>query len=354
MSTRPMTLSSRLRTDRPRRPLGPHRPFWVGTTALAVVVVMVAALLMVRFAGFGYTVYRAEFAQAAQLRAGDYVSVAGVSVGEVKSIALAGEKVVVQLKVRSDVVMGENTRAAIKLTTLLGSRYVELRPSGVKPLADSTIPLSYTEIPYDLQALLADATPTFESIDTEQMARAIEVFARQLDGLPASLPQAMTNLRALSGIIAERRDQIGDLLRATATITTTLRRQQASLGQLVFQGRDLLAEFVSRREAFQGLMESVTRIVELLSKIVVNDGPAFEELLVNLRDLTALVSDHDDLFRNLLQVMPIPIRNVTNATGFSPALEFNARNGLIVDDWLCAISGRAQQFDLVEYFKDCK
>jgi virulence factor Mce-like protein len=330
-----------------------NKQFWIGVVALTMAAVVVAGLLLARTAGFGYTRYEAEFAQAAQLRVGDNVSIAGISVGEVRSVALAGDRVLVGLRVRDDVTLGAHTRAAIKLTTILGSRYVELRPRGPEPLSDKMIRLDYTEVPYDLQSLLADSTSTFEQVDADRLASGLTVLSEQLDGLPAALPQAMTNLQNLSGIIAERRTQIGTLLQASATLTNTLHRQQANLGQLVFQGRDLLAEFVSRQASFRQLMSSVTQLVELLSKVVVADRPAFEQLLNDLRELTAMASDNDQLFRNMLQTLPIPIRNLTNATGSAPALEFFPANGSLVDDWMCAISGRATQFDLVEYFQDC-
>ena len=42
---------------------------------------------------------------------------------------LDGDQVVVTMKIKHSVALGADTRAAIKLTTLLGSRYVELRPA---------------------------------------------------------------------------------------------------------------------------------------------------------------------------------------------------------------------------------
>jgi hypothetical protein len=66
-----------------------------------------------------------------------------------------------------------------------------------------------------------------------------------------------------------------------------------------------------------------------------------------------MAAEHDDLFRNTLQTLPIPIRNLTNASGTAPALDIFPANGILIDDWMCAISGRATQFNLVEYFKDC-
>lgn len=335
------------------RTLESFKPLWIGTIAIATVVIVAAALLAVKAAGVGYTRYSAEFLQAAQLRAGDNISVAGVHVGEVHDVRLDRDKVVVAMRVRDDVPLGADTRAAIKLTTLLGSRYVELRPSGSTPLPDRRIRLSYTEVPYDLQSLLADATTTVEELDVDSLVTALGSLSGQLEGLPEALPQAMENLETLSGVIAQRRDQIGELLEGAAVITGTLHRQQASLGQLVYQGRDLLTEFVARRESFHRMMASLSSLVSLMSKLTGPDRAAFEHLLVNIEKLTAMFGDNADKLRNLLQVLPIPIRNITNGTGTAPALEFNFSAGLMIDDWMCAISGRAQQFNLTEYFKDC-
>jgi virulence factor Mce-like protein len=335
------------------RPLESYSPFWIGMIAIAMVAVVGAGLLMIRAAGPGYSRYTAEFAQAAQLRSGDNVTVAGVHVGEVDDVRLSGSRIVVDMRVRDNVPLGAETRAAIKLTTLLGSRYVELRPGGQGSLDDRRIVLSNTEVPYDLQSLLADATTTVEELDVERLVTALGSLSQQLDGLPDALPQAMENLKRLSGVIASRRDQIGVLLEGAATVTGTLHRQQAALGQLVYQGQDLLTEFVARRQSFHRMMGSLTSLVSLMSKLVGPDRAAFELLLGNLRDLTAMFSDNDEKFENLLQVMPIPLRNITNGTGSAPALEFNFSAGLMIDDWLCAISGRAKQFNLTEYFKDC-
>lgn len=335
------------------RPLESYSPFWIGLTAIALVLVVAGALLTVRAAGLGYHRYTAEFAQAAQLRSGDNVTVAGVHVGEVEDVRLAGNKILVDMRVRDDVPLGAQTRAAIKLTTLLGSRYVELRPAGAGRIEGRRIALSYTEVPYDLQSLLADATTTVEDLDVDRLVTALGSLSQQLEGLPEALPQAMGNLKKLAGVIADRRDQIGALLQGAATVTATLHRQQAALGQLVYQGKDLLTEFVARRQSFHRMMASLTRLVSLMSNMVGPDRAAFEQLLGNFQNLTAMFSEHDDKFRNLLQVLPIPIRNIANGTGSAPALEFNFSAGLMIDDWMCAISGRAKQFNLTEYFKDC-
>jgi virulence factor Mce-like protein len=267
---------------------------------------------------------------------------------------LAGDHVEAELKVQNDVALGEDSRAVIKVTTILGSRYLALQPAGDGSLPDDTFDLSRTDVPYDLQEALTDVTTTFEQVDSDKFAETLDILGRQLQGLPPIVPQAMANTHTLSTIIAERRDQLGSLLETTEMVSSTLRRQQSNIGSMVRQGNDLVGEFVMRRASFQALMDSITNLVERLSDIVIDDRPELEALLVNVRELSDLLAQHDDLLRSILQSGPLALRGLANATGNGNAVDFNAANGLAVDSWMCAISGRAKQFGMIEYFQDCK
>jgi ABC-type transporter Mla subunit MlaD len=158
----------------------------------------------------------------------------------------------------------------------------------------------------------------------------------------------------LSTIIAQRRDQVGQLLRNTERVTNTLHNQQSRIGNLINQGQDLMGVFVSRRAVFHAMMQSLQSLVDVLSRIVINDRPALDALLRDMGDFTTLMGKHNDLMRNMLQVSPVLMREVANMTGDGNALVGNGPGGLVIDSWMCAISGRAKQFGMIPYFKDCK
>ncbi|MCV7284948.1 MCE family protein [Mycolicibacterium wolinskyi] len=344
-------------TPKPRRrrpPLENRNRTLLGVIAVAVVSVLVATLLLIKVANIGYREYTAQFLQAAALRPGNPITVAGIPVGEVMSMKLAGDHVEAALKVRNDVALGEDSRASIKITTILGSRYLALYPEGSGSLPDNTFGLTHTEVPYDLQEALADVTRTYEQVDTDKFAQSLAILGEQMKTLPPVVPQALENTHTLSTIIAQRRDQLGELLKTTELISTTLRRQQATIGNLVNQGNSLLGEFVARRATFHAMMDALTNLVQTLSNIVIDDRPELEELLRNLRELSGMLGQHDDLLRSILQSAPIALRGLANATGTGNAVDFNATNGLLIDSWMCAISGRAKQFNMLQYFKDCK
>jgi len=340
----------RLRT----RPPESYNKTWLGFVAVVVVAVVIGAMLAVHVLGAGYRHYTAEFLQAASLRPGNPITVAGIQVGTVTSMKLDGDHVEAGLKIRDNVALGSQSKAVIKLATILGARYVAIAPDGPGQLPHSTFDLSHTEVPYDLQSALQDAATTFEQVDSDRFAQSLAVLGKQLKGLPELVPQALANMDTLSTIIAQRRDQVGQLLRNTERVTNTLHNQQSRIGNLINQGQDLMGVFVSRRAVFHAMMQSLQSLVDVLSSLVINDRPALDALLRDMGDFTTLMGKHNDLMSNMLQVSPVLLREVANMTGDGNALVGNGPGGLVIDSWMCAISGRAKQFGMIPYFKDCK
>lgn len=326
----------------------------VGLVALAVITAVLASLVIITRVGPGYRRYSAEFTQAAALLPKNPVTVAGIPVGTVTGMKLVGDRVRVDMKVQNNVKLGKDTRAVIMVTTILGSRYLALYPGGDDSLPDNTIDLDHTDVPYDLQQALQDVAVNYGEVDTDDLARAIELLGKQIESMPPLIPRAMDNLKKLSTVMADRREQLGSMLKTMDLVTTTLRRQQSSIGSMVRQGQELLGEFVMRRAAFHAMVQSLTSLVTVLDGTIVEDRPKLEALLTDIKRLSGLLAQRDDMLRNILQSAPVALRGVANASGTGNALDTTFTNGLVIDSWMCAISGRAEQFSMIEYFKDCK
>lgn len=335
------------------RPIEGYHPIWVGAASVTVMALVVMTIVGIGRLSLNHTGYQAEFAQAAQIRPGDQVTVAGIEVGTVRDLALTGDHVTVRFSVGNGVRLGRASRAAIKLTTLLGRRYLELSPAGDGELPSRTITLANTSVPYNLQATLADATTTFEQVDADRIAASMAELSNGLAGVPEALPEALQNVKALAGVIGARRDQLGSLLRNVDAITGIIRDQKADLGALVIQGRDLLQMITARQAALHRLLDGTTALVEVL-KTLFNDEPAVNQLLANMHQFAEMAATHDALVRNTLQAMPVAFRNLANASGSGTALDINLPAGVLIDSWMCAISGRAKQFGLAQYFTNCE
>src|SRR5262249_9998206 len=115
------------------KPLSERNPIVVAIVGLLLLAALAllafnAANLPIIGGGTGYTAY---FAEDAGLAAGNEVRVAGVTVGHVTGISLAGNKVAVTFKVKGTWV-GNETTAAIKIKTLLGDKFLALDPLGTR------------------------------------------------------------------------------------------------------------------------------------------------------------------------------------------------------------------------------
>ena len=147
-----------LRRATPRRPrvsvpFRERNPVVVGAISLAVV----AALILLAFNADklpiigGGTTYYADFTEAGGLKANDEVRIAGVRVGKVDSVSLDGDHVKVAFRIQDGADFGADTRAAIKVKTLLGAMFLSLEPAGPGQLLDGAeIPTTRTTSPYDV------------------------------------------------------------------------------------------------------------------------------------------------------------------------------------------------------------
>ncbi len=326
----------------------------IGLFALAVITALLAGLVILTKVGPGYKRVSADFLQAAALLPKNPVTVAGIPVGTVTGMRLNGDRVTVDMRIQNNIELGKDSRAVIMVTTILGSRYLALHPGAGGPLPDNKIDLNHTEVPYDLQQALQDVAVNYGEVDTDQLARAVEVLGEQVQGLPPLIPKTMDNLKRLSKVMSERRDQFGSMLKTMDLVTGTLRRQQTSIGSMVNQGQQLLGEFVTRRAAFHELIQSINSLVNVLDDTVVDDRAEIEELLANMDTLSGLLAKNEGMLTSILESAPIALRGIANATGTGNSLETNFPNGILVDSWMCAISGRAKQFGMIQYYKDCK
>src|SRR4051794_18212339 len=154
-------------------PFRERNPVPIGAIGLVVILALLVLAFnadRVPFIGGG-TTYHALFADASGLKPGDDVRIAGVKVGKVTSVDLAGAAVRVGLQVDPGAHIGTDTHADIKIKTLLGQKYVALTPGGAGSL-DGDIPLARTTTPLDVTAAFNGLGQRAGKIDTHQLAQA--------------------------------------------------------------------------------------------------------------------------------------------------------------------------------------
>ena len=142
----------------------------IGIVAILLLLILSFNANALPFIGGG-TTYHADFADGGGLKSGDDVRIAGVKVGKVTGITLQGAMVRVALQVNTSAKIGDQSRADIKIKTLLGQKYVALSPAGTSTL-HGDIPLSRTSSPLDVTQAFIGLGQRVGDIDTKQLATA--------------------------------------------------------------------------------------------------------------------------------------------------------------------------------------
>lgn len=299
--------------------------------ALGIVLLVVIGLLAYFWDDLpivgGGTGYAADFTESGGLVAGDEVRIAGVKVGTVTGVALAGGHVRVTFRVR-DAWLGDASTAAIKIKTLLGDKYLSIDPLGPQdqnPAQD--IPLRRTVAPYDVQQALGDLAGTVGKIDTSQLARSFEAIATTFANTPSDLHDALTGLASLSRTIASRDNQLAQLLANTKQVSGAVADDDTQFQQLLSDGNQLLSELDDRRTVIGSLLTGTQALAQQLSGLVADDSAQLGPMLTELDQVTTVLQRNEDNLNRALSLAGPYYRLVGNTLG----------NGRWLDAYVCGL-----------------
>ncbi|MEV6323294.1 MCE family protein [Nocardia sp. NPDC051787] len=265
--------------------LGQRSPAFMGVLGLAIVLlVTVSAFFLDRLPIIGAgTKYTAEFTEAAGLKGGNEVRIAGVKVGSVSDVRLDGDRVVVDFRTR-DAWIGNETTASIQIKTLLGQKYLALDPRGSKPAdPDTRIPLSRTVSPYDVVDAFTDAARNIDQIDTAQLATSMRVLSEAFETTPPEIRGSIDGVARLSETLAKRDQELKKLFAATRQTTQILADRNAEFERLLASGGQLLAELNIRQRSIAQLLDGAKSVSAELTALVHDNEEQIGPALTNLR-----------------------------------------------------------------------
>ena len=297
-------------------PFRERNPVPIGAIGLAVILgLLVLAFNASRlpFLNSG-TTYHAAFADAAGLKKGDDVRIAGVKVGSVTSVDLDGATVRVGMRVDSGMHVGTDSRAEIKIKTLLGQKYVALMPAGPGSLK-SDIPLARTLTPLDVTQAFMGLGQRAGQIDTGQLARAFDTLAATFKDTPPYVKSSLRGLERLSTSIASRDTELHALLARANGVTETLAARDAEVAKLINDSNLVLQTVYQQRAVIHRLLVDTAAVSRQLAALVRENraiiGPALRHLNTTLG---ILQRNQDELDETIHLAAPF-IRDFTDVLG---------------------------------------
>jgi phospholipid/cholesterol/gamma-HCH transport system substrate-binding protein len=264
----------------------------VGITAVGVV--SAAALNVTRLPLINSgTTYAAYFEELGGLTAGAPVQVSGFKSGQVTDIDLRPEGVLVEFRLTDDIRLGEDTEAAIKTSSLLGNKVVDVTPRGEGELHEP-IPVTRTVSPYQLPDAVGDLTATISGLDTENLSTSLTTLSDTLRDTPPQLKLAVDGIARFSQTINQRDTQLRGLLENARKATTVLADRTDAIVQLIHDSNALLAQLQTQSAALDQISGNVSALAQQIHAFIGENRATLKPALDKLNDVLTIIDNRRD------------------------------------------------------------
>nr|WP_296768718.1 MCE family protein [Rhodococcus sp. (in: high G+C Gram-positive bacteria)] len=327
----------------------------VGLIGIVLSVCIVLATLQYDRLPFlsGGSNYSALFLDAGGLMVGDNVTVAGVTVGKVDDIALAGQEVRVDFTVAENIQLGDATSVDIKTNTILGRKSLKVTPAGAGAVgARETIPSSRTTSPYSLTDALGDLSTTVSELDTTQLGDAMNVVSDTFADTPPDLRAALDGISRLSASINSRDDSLQQLLDRAESVTGILADRSGQINQLVLDGNELFGELDRRRTAISQLITNISSVSRQLTALVQENQAQMGPTLEKLNSVVAVLQKNNDNIAGALDGLGPYISALGESVASGPFFNAYIQNILPSSWWKTVVDGIVAPDQLPQTLQD--
>lgn len=287
-----------------------RNPYAVGLVSLLIIGAVTGLAFMVGLLHLLEDTYEMEgtFTDAAGLRSGDDVKLAGVKVGRVTEIHADRENGMVQVEwvVDRGVDVGEGAGADIALETLLGSKFIRItsptagdRLMADLPRAERLIPheecseagacRARTTTPVDVFDLTREATERIEATDNEKLNQLIEQLGQVTQGRRATVTDLIDGIDQVSAAINAREGQLAQLFDSADRLAANLAEKDQTLVRLIDSSQQILDFLVQRREQLAAALGSGSDAVRSLSVLIDTNRAQLDAILDDLHPVLETV-----------------------------------------------------------------
>ncbi len=276
----------------------------VGATVLVALALLIGGVTWLKEiqVARAYRVWRVTFPQTGGLGPADEVQVNGLKRGEVRSMTLMGDQVLVELAMAAEIQLTSECRVAVRNVGLMGERViaVDLRSAG-RPLdaRRDTVRGVFEKGMPEVMGQLGDAVASIESLAAE--LRAVAGVLNRRGSLRESLRNFHDTSEELRLVVQENRAGLKRTIENFDAASRATRALTADREQELGRALDNFAQAAERMNRMAGRLDSLrAQIASVSGKIdrgdgtlgrLVNDQALYDDLHRAVTEFQALVAD---------------------------------------------------------------
>lgn len=276
----------------------PDRPLLLGICALLMVfvVAVTTAAVYLRPPGQQAVVFYTD--DAATVRPGDSVRIAGVEVGRITDLTLEPEQIRVRAMVDRDAFVGDRSQIQVRMRTVVGGYYTAIESLGDRPLGDRTIPRERVTLPYNLIRTVTEATRITDGVQGVSVRDALSQAA---DGLTGD------GVRTISTILA-----------AGNSLTTAIDSQRGQISKILDMSDEYITALRGHTDQLKAMLSKVSILEQTLVVYSAGFGQALSgmgDVLDSMNPIGQFYTGHRDKFIEKVRNWQLIVRTWANRSG---------------------------------------
>lgn len=254
------------------------------------------------------TVVTAEFERAVGLYDQSRVVADGVEVGEVTGIDVHPDRVRVELTL-DEVAIRADTKAILRLRSLIGERYIELTDvwtgDGERLGSGDVIPLQRTVVPAEITDVLDEAARVSRELDGQALARVIDELAVVVGNDGVAVEALLDDLADAGAVVAGQADELDGLIGSLDSAVATLAEKDDTVVSVLRNGTTVSQALLAQQGALDAAVTSIDRIVGDLATFTGEQRSALTDLTRDLSTIGTVLAAHRDDLEQVVHYLPM-------------------------------------------------
>ena len=252
----------------------------------------------------------AEFQDAAGIVSENQVRVAGIKVGAVESVELAGDRVVVTMEIDNGIEIPNDAFAEIKLATLLGTKFVDIEAKGGAPFLEDgdLIPLERTTVPYEIYQASNQGTNVLEGLDGEALNEMLVELTKLIEISEEEIGQALEGLNELGAGLNAKDEDLRSLLAGANDLTKLLSDEGDEITNLIDSSNEVLGSLAEKRAEVQSLLAATNVMARDIAGLVRENRGNLDSILTDLHRALIVLEQNVQHLDQALEYMGPSVR----------------------------------------------
>jgi phospholipid/cholesterol/gamma-HCH transport system substrate-binding protein len=277
-------------------------------TAMSFVFMFILVTVFGQFRFDSSSTYSAVFSNVSGLKGGNFVRIAGVEVGKVRSMTLHKDgTVTVVFAIDQNLTLTQGTKAAVRYENLIGDRYLSLEEgagSVHKLQPGQTIPLERTSPALDIDALLGGFRPLFRALDPDQVNALSGELLRVFQGQGGTISSVLSQTSALTSTLAGRDQLIGDVIRNLNTVLATFAARDDQFSEGLDKLSQLAQGLADRKDDISTATAHISAAAGTVADLLTDARQPIKEAVTQADRVSGQIMSDQAYVDDLLKTLP--------------------------------------------------